>query len=71
MYVYLLYHHQRVSACNQAISLCNDVKTAFNVFMSKFTYYFKRAFPQKTIYMKDQYENKWITQGLNVPSKRM
>jgi len=39
--------------------------------MSKFTYYFKRAFPQKTIYMKDRYENKWIIQGLNVPSKRM
>jgi hypothetical protein len=65
MYVYLLYHHQRVLACYQAISLCNEVKTAFNAFMSKFIHYFKRAFLQKTIYMKNQYENKWITQGLN------
>jgi hypothetical protein len=31
----------------------------------------KEHFPQKTVYVKDQCENKWITQGLKVSSKRM
>jgi hypothetical protein len=54
--------------CNEAwenIFLSDDVNTSFNAFMSMFTYYFK------TIYVKDQYENTWITQGLKVYSKKM
>lgn len=39
--------------------------------MSMFIYYFKRALPLKTIYVKEQYENTRITQGLKVYSKRM
>lgn len=40
------------------IFLCNDINTSFSAFMSMFIYYFKRAFPLKTVYFKVQYENK-------------
>jgi hypothetical protein len=36
-----------------------------------FIYYFKRAFPIKSIYVKDQDENTWIAHDLKVSSKRM
>jgi len=39
--------------------LCDDVNTSFNAFMSTIVHYFKRAFPLKIIYVKDQHENKW------------
>ena len=39
--------------------LCDAVNTSFNAFMNMFVYYFKRAFPLKIIYVKDQNENKW------------
>jgi len=34
--------------------------------MCTFTCYFKRAFPLKAIYVKDQDVNKWNAQGLKV-----
>jgi len=37
--------------------------------MSTVVYYFKTAFPLKIIYVKDQNENKWITQGLQFQVK--
>ena len=53
------------------IFLCDDVNTSFNAFMSTNVYYFKRAFPLKIIYVKDQNENKWITHGLKFKVKTM
>lgn len=46
------------------IFLCDDANTSFNALMSTSVYYFKRAFPLKIMYVKDQNESKWITQGL-------
>jgi len=39
--------------------------------MSMFICYFKRAFPLKAIYVKDQNVNTWIAQDLKVSRKRM
>jgi hypothetical protein len=39
--------------------------------MSTFIHYFKRAFPLKAIYVKDQDENTWIPQDLKVSSKNV
>jgi hypothetical protein len=38
----------------------DDVNSSFNTLMIKFMYYFNRAFPLKTTYVKDKFENKWI-----------
>jgi hypothetical protein len=34
-------------------------------------YYYNRAFPLKTTFVKDKFENKWITKGLIISSNRM
>jgi len=39
--------------------------------MSTFICYFKRAFPLKATYVKDQDVNKWIAQDLKVSRKIM
>jgi len=60
--------------CNKLwedIFLCDDVNTSFDAYLIMFVYYFRRAFFSKTIYVKDQYQHKWITQDLKVGSKRM
>jgi hypothetical protein len=49
----------------------DDVNTSFNSFMITFMYYFNRAFPLITTYVKDKFENKSITKGLIVSSNRM
>jgi len=54
-----------------AYLLCDYVNISFNVFMSMFICYFKRAFPLKAIYVKDQDANKWIAQDLKVSRKRI
>ena len=36
-----------------------------------FIYYFKREFPLKAIYVKDQDINKWIAQDLKISRKRL
>jgi Mg-chelatase subunit ChlI len=34
-------------------------------------YYFERAFPYKTVYIKDRKKTKWTTRGIKVSSQKM
>jgi hypothetical protein len=52
------------------MGLSSDVNTSFNAFMIMFMYYFNRAFPLKTTYVKDKFEYKWITKGLIISNNR-
>jgi hypothetical protein len=51
------------------VFLYYDANISYDKSVNRFRYYFERAFPYKTVYIKDHIKTKWITQGIKTVKK--
>jgi hypothetical protein len=49
----------------------SGVRAELYIYVKRFMYYFERAFPYKTVYIKDRKKTKWISQRIKVSSQKM